>query len=193
MIATVSQVPLSSESSSRIGFLSRILSFACLVGIVGLPLAVVGHWIFADSGSLLVSDLADIGAHDPRILGSVDPWQRLAGTVLDLIPTGFTIMALIHVRRCFQSFRHGIYFEGHVASALRGFAGMSALSVALGVVLHAPLSAVVSFNNPPGQRFVEIGLSSHEVYALFIAATVWLIAAVMAKAVGIAHENAEFV
>lgn len=193
MTSTTSDVALPSFSPSRIRFVSGALSAACLAGIVVLPLLVAGRWVFAAPDALLISDLSHIGARDPRILGPVDDWQRLAGAVLQLISLGFALVGLAHARRCFGLFARGSYFDERVVRSLRGFAGMSALSVAAGLVLQAPLTAVVSFHNPPGHRFIEIGLSSQEVYSLFFSATVWLIAAVMSRAVLIARENSQFV
>lgn len=193
MTSTISEAALPPFSPSRIRIVSGFLSAACLAGIVVLPLIVAGRWAFAAPDGLLISDLTHIGARDPRILGPVADWQRLAGAVLQLIPLGFALMALQRARQCFGLFARGSYFDAQVVSSLRRFAGMSAISVALGLVLQAPLTAVVSFHNPPGQRFIEIGVSSQEIYSLFFSATVWLIAAVMSQAVRIARENAQFI
>lgn len=188
---TGAQTPGLSKRGRR---LSRVLSAGCLLAIVVAPLAVVWLWATADAAALYRSLSGGGMAVDAaRLLAPVDPWQRAAGAGLSLIPVGLSMMALARARRCLDRFAGGVCFDPAVVTGLRGFAGWSALSVAVGLVLQAPLSALVSLNNPPGERFVSLGIGSEQIYSLFFAGLVWLIAAVMAQAVTIARENAEFV
>lgn len=183
--------PIPSPSSRRLGRFSRLLSLACLLGVVALPLIVSWQWAQEDPASLYASLVPKMGA-DP-LPERLDPWQRLVGAGLTLIPVAFSMLALLRVRRCFDSFAAGRYFEAAVVDGLRGFAGMTALSCAVGFVLQAPLSALLSWHNAEGHRFISFGIGSEQVRTLFFAATVWIIAAVMARAVALARENAEFV
>jgi hypothetical protein len=193
MSITPSDAPLPTVSPSRIRTLSRVLGAVCLLGIVALPVAVGVQWAILSPEDLFANVQSHVGSGTERITGPVEGWQRLIGAAVSMIPVAFTLIGLNHARRCFSLFAKGVFFDSRAVLALRGFAGMSALSVAAGLVLQGPLTALVSYNNPPGQRYVSIGLGTHDLDSLFFAGMVWLIAAVMAKAVLIARENDQFV
>ncbi|NFV78945.1 DUF2975 domain-containing protein [Magnetospirillum aberrantis] len=190
-MAVINVPGMQSPLSPRLARASRLLSLGCLVAVFVLPVLVVGKWALDDPASLYAAMVPKKGASPlPDLL---EPWQRGVGAVLSLVPTALAMVALLRVRRCFDSFAAGLCFDGSVVTGLRGFAGMSALSCAAGMVLQPPLSALLSWQNPAGQRFISIGVGSDQVGTLFFAAMVWIIAAVMAKAVAMARENAEFV
>jgi len=52
---------------------------------------------------------------------------------------------------------------------------------------------VLTLGAPAGQRALAMGLGSNELLTLLFAGMVWQISAVMAKAVALAEENAQFV
>ncbi|MCF1505578.1 DUF2975 domain-containing protein [Afifella sp. H1R] len=182
------------EAAWRIRLLCRALAATCLIVAVTLPATILLMWMFQDGETLYRAALSDpsaqISAHVPHDLAL---WQRLAGAALTLIPAAITAVGLLRARRCFRLFAAGTYFDPEVVRGLRGFAGMTAVSVALGLLMRAPASAVISLSNPPGERFVTLGLASGDLRDLFFAGMVWAIAAVMAKAVVLARENAAFV
>lgn len=183
---------LSAISSRRLTRFNRLLALGCLAAMIGLPLFVLWQWSSEDATTLYLSVMPKQGGRGV-ISGGLDLWQRLLGGAMTMVPIGCTVAGLHFARRCFQLFGRGEYFDIRAVKALRGFAGMTALSCVLGFVLQAPLSVVLSFHNPVGQRFISLGIGTDQLYALFISATVWVIAAVMARAVAIARENAEFV
>jgi hypothetical protein len=52
---------------------------------------------------------------------------------------------------------------------------------------------VLTAGAPVGQRALALGFGSNELLTLLFAGMVWQIAAIMAKAVALAEENAQFV
>ncbi|AWK87471.1 DUF2975 domain-containing protein [Azospirillum thermophilum] len=182
------QVPL-----ARIRLVSRLMAAGCLAALVVTPLLVCWWWATADVADLYISVTQGSWPAPGRPYPPLDPWQRAAGCLLTLIPVGVTMAGLVRARRCFALFADGVYFDLRVVAGLRGFAGLSALATALGFVVQAPASALLSLQNPAGERFVTLGIGSGQIYPLFFAGMVWLIAAVMAQAVAIARENAEFI
>lgn len=171
--------------------LSRLLSLGCLVAVVAMPFLVVGMWALDAPAELYASMVPKPEPH--ALPPQLDGWQRLVGAGLALIPAAFSMVALVRVRRCFDSFAAGLYFEAGVVAGLRGFAGMTALSCGIGFLLQPVFSGLLSLHNPVGQRFISVGVSSEQIRSLFFAGMVWIIAAVMAKAVALAQENSEFV
>ena len=54
-------------------------------------------------------------------------------------------------------------------------------------------TALLTLNNPPGQRHLSVGIGSDLVFTLFFAGLVWLMAAVIAQGQTLAEENEGFV
>ena len=55
------------------------------------------------------------------------------------------------------------------------------------------LSVIVTWGNPHGHRELSLALNSGQVFGLLGAGIVWVIAAAMAQAGALAHENAQIV
>jgi hypothetical protein len=76
---------------------------------------------------------------------------------------------------------------------LRGFAAGVFASVVTGFFVSMAISVVLSLGAPAGPRPQAQGRGSNELLTLLFAGMVWQISAVMAKAVALAEENAQFV
>ncbi len=55
------------------------------------------------------------------------------------------------------------------------------------------LSVLLTLYNPVGHRQLTLGVSTTELFTLFVAGTIWLIAGVMTHASALAEENAQFI
>ncbi|MDQ8020846.1 MAG: DUF2975 domain-containing protein [Moraxellaceae bacterium] len=165
------------------------LARCCLVLVFGLPVAVLAYWLTADTIGLAVqARLDDLVIQQPLAL-----WQRLAGAGVTLLSLGLLLGGLWQVRRCFQRFAAGHYFELATIRHLRRFAALTCASVVVSFVCTPVLSVLLTLNNAPGHRQLALGVSSEQLFTLFIAGMVWLIAAVMTHASSLAEENAQFV
>ena len=173
----------------RIRRLSLLLAHTCLAFTVVLPFLVVGYWLIADAAQLAAhAKLAGL-----QIDHALALWQRQAGAAITLIPLGLLLTGLWHVRRCFLLFADGRYFELQAIHSLRRFAACTCASVVASLFSTPALSVLLTISNAPGQRQLAIGVSSEQLFTLFIAGMVWLIAAVMTHACALAEENAGFV
>jgi hypothetical protein len=52
---------------------------------------------------------------------------------------------------------------------------------------------LLTLYNPVGHRQLTLGVSTTELFTLFVAGTIWLIAGVMTHASALAEENAQFI
>lgn len=180
---------LSPTPLRRIQRLSVLLARSCLALVVGLPVAVVVFWLIADVAGLAVH------AHLRELVieQALSLWQRLGGAGITLIPLGLLLAGLWQVRRCFQNFATGHYFELSTVRHLRHFAAWSCASVLASFVATPALSVLLTTHNAPGHRQLALSIGSDQLFTLFIAGMVWLIAAVMTHACALAEENAQFV
>lgn len=190
MSAVNASAPWASPRFKRLAFL---LTLGCLVSAIGLPIIVAVVWFVMPAPDLFTHTLKRAPV-DPEALTAWLDWSsRAIGLALTLVPTAFSVAALFRARTCLALFAKGIRFDQRVVAALRGFSGMTFLSMITGIVVQGPVTALLTYYRGPGHREIAFGVGTQEIYELFFAATVWLIATVMAEAVEIARENSEFV
>jgi hypothetical protein len=61
------------------------------------------------------------------------------------------------------------------------------------LIAQPALSVLLTLYNPVGHRQLTLGVSTTELFTLFVAGTIWLIAGVMTHASALAEENAQFI
>ena len=176
---------LGAPSDATLRRYSGLLAHASLLLAVLMPAGVLFAWI--DTPDEMV-----------RLLGlspeaQMASWQLILGALVALVPAGLLSAALLAARRCFLSFRRGAYLTAAVVFALRAFGGRVAMASFVSVIVPPLLSLLLSVGNPPGSRALTFSLSSSTLLGLLIGGTLWALAAVMARAVDLADEHAQFV
>jgi hypothetical protein len=179
------------KSEQRI---SAICAGACRVAAIALPLAVAALWAFGSWPLLALVRLIppDI-LPDMEMGGGVQAWQRIAGALICLVPTGLVSLGLLRARRSLAAFARGDFFGAEVVAGLRDYAAISFWAAAAGVVSVPVLSVAISWGNPPGHRELSLDLSGAQLLSLLGAGILWVIASVMARAASLARENEQFV
>jgi Protein of unknown function (DUF2975) len=179
-------VPLPAQ---RVRQISRWMERACQALLVLLPMALVIYWATADAAMLAGH------AHLPAeaIRGALAPWQRVAGGAVSGIPLALLLAGVWQARRCFALFACGEVFTGAATVLLRRFAGWVAWAALASMLAASASSVLLTLNNPPGLRHLSVGIGSDQVFTLFFAGTVWLMAAVIAQGRSLADENEGFV
>lgn len=174
----------------RIARWSRWLARACMALTFCLPLLVVGFWLLASDGNLLMR----MGGLESRtLLAPLASWQRVAGALFSgaaLLPL---LIGLGCARRCFLRFGRGQVFSGGAVADLQRFAFWIVVAAAASLINSVLMSVLLTLHNPPGARMLAIGISTDQVLILFFAAVVWLMAAIIGQGQAIADENAAFV
>lgn len=173
----------------RIRRLSRWLAAMCLLMIIGLPIALIIYWSLVDPNELAMRSNLPSGA----IQVELQLWQRLVGALVSGIPLGLLLLGLWQARNCFKLFAAGDVFNADAVRYLRRFAGWVMVSVIASVISSAAISALLTIYNPPTMRHLAIGIGSDQLFTLFFAGMVWLMAAVIAQGQDLAEENATFI
>lgn len=177
------------QDSRQIQRLSRLLAISCLFLIAVLPLAVALYWTLADATELAVR--ANLPA--AAVQGSLLAWQRMAGALITGVPLALLMAGLWQARKCFTLFSAGQIFTAQAVLCLKRFAGWTMASVVAGIVAGAAISVVITLHNPPGLRHLALSIGSDQVFTLFFASMVWLMAAVIGQGQLLAEENATFI
>jgi len=172
--------------------LSQLCASGCAALAAIIPLGVVGLWAVGSWEVLSLTHLvpADI-VHTFK--AGVQPWQRLAGAAIDVVPALIVSVGLLQARGALRAFRRGDYFAAEVVMGLKGYAAASFWAAAFALVSVPVLSVVLTSANAPGHREFTLDLSGAQVLNLLGGAILWVIAQAMGRAREIARENAQFV
>jgi hypothetical protein len=181
--------PAATLSMQRVRRISRWMVIACWLLLTVLPLAWVVYWATA-SDALLASH-----AHLPvqAVATPLALWQRVAGAVVTALPLGLLLAGVWQARRCFAMFAQGQVFTLQATALLGRFAGWVAWAALASMLASSAASVLLTLHNPPGQRHLSVGIGSDQVFTLFFAGLVWLMAAVIAQGQTLAEENEGFV
>lgn len=179
-------LPLSLQRVRRI---SRWMVAACWALLITLPLALLYYWATASEAQLAGH------AHLPAqaIATPLALWQRVAGAAVTALPLGLLLAGVWQARRCFGMFALGQVFTLQATALLGRFAGWVAWAALASMLAGSAISVLLTLHNPPGQRHLSVGIGSDQVFTLFFAGLVWLMAAVIAQGQTLAEENEGFV
>ncbi|MCV0398114.1 MAG: DUF2975 domain-containing protein [Rhizobiaceae bacterium] len=169
----------------RIRALSRLMAWLVLFTAAALVVGILAYWWTTPSDLLR----AQAGLTGPGL--EIGAATRVAGFAISMIPVGILIFGLVYARQCFLAFADGEIFSRRAVGRLRAFAIAVAASAALKPVAGAALSVLLSWNGEGGS--VALRLGSDTLLTLIFAGLVAVIAWVMAEAVAISEENAQFV
>lgn len=169
----------------------RVFAWASWVLALLLPLGVVVQGLDQSPAALLLKAGLDV-ARGADLLSTRDG-LRWGLWAMAMLPVACLSFALWQAGLCFARFARAEYLSTQVVVHLRRFtAGLLAAGL-LGLTLPTALSLLLSTAAPPGQRSLVVSVGSQEVLFLLLAALLWQMASVIARAVAIDEENRQFV
>jgi hypothetical protein len=170
----------------RIRTLARLMSVLCMATATLLAIGMLAYWSAMPAGTLSAQAGVPVAA-----AGELNLAMRLAGFAICMIPLGALIYGLFGARRCFRAFASGRIFSPETIGGLKTLSLAIVVSTVLKPLAGAALSVLLS--GGPGGRTLALNIGSDTLLALIFAGTVAVIAWVMAEAIEIADENAQFV
>ncbi|CAM4176411.1 PEP-CTERM protein-sorting domain-containing protein [Kerstersia similis] len=180
------------RTSQRMAVLTLLLLFVMLT----LNAAI---WCYPDLGSKEGGYGLDFALSNqliPATYGVVEnlpAWQRIGAILISSIPLVMLAISLLHLRQLFQHYAQGDYFSGTAATHMEKMGRAVMYWVLLNFLCLPMLSAWVTMREPAGQRFISIAFDSASVVALFVAASIMVIARILKKAATLNQENQQFV
>jgi Protein of unknown function (DUF2975) len=173
----------------RVQRTSRWMVRACWALTLTLPLALAVYWWLASDAELV----ALVNLPPSALLAPLLPWQRLAGAMVMGVPLLCLLWGLGHARRCFAQFARGDVFTEGATAHLRHMAAWVAAAALAALLAAAGVSVLLTLHQPPGARHVALAIGSDQLFTLFFAGLVWLMAAVIGQGQALAEENQAFV
>ncbi|MCG8442358.1 MAG: DUF2975 domain-containing protein, partial [Caulobacterales bacterium] len=122
------------------------------------------------------------------ITGHVGPTKRALGLALTAIPAGFAVAALTRLAGVFRRYARGEIFAQSAIDGLRAVGRLAVGAVVAKILVAPALSVAMTFDNPPGQKMLNLALSSNDLVFLIVAATFTVIASVMSEARAISDD-----
>lgn len=176
---------------------SRIMATLTLAFISLMLLLNLACWIFPNFtlGNGLGFSLAATNTLQHLNVDVAEmPWWQITGAiVISSIPLIVLAQGLNALRQLFQSYGVGHYFSKESAGQLRKVGQGVALWVLLSFCLEPILSLWLTMLQPEGQRIITLSFEASQVVALFLAASVMIIAHILGSASALAEENQQFV
>ena len=174
---------------------SRILATTTLALVAGMLLANIAYWIFPNAigtyvGGFNLSAMTETLQADIPLM----PWWQVAGAItLSSIPLLILAKGLLALRSLFLAYSKGEYFSTESAELL-GKVGKSVSIWVLASLLLTPVMSVwVTILRPAGERLLTISFEPSHLVALFLSASLMIIARSLYKACSLARENQQFV
>lgn len=120
-------------------------------------------------------------------------WQRIGATALSSVPLMVLAAGLRHLREVFRCYGRGAYFSAAAAAHLATLGKCVALWALLELVCEPLLSVWLTLRASAGHHIVTVGIGSPQIVALFLAASIAVIARILSKASELDAEHRLFV
>lgn len=187
---------MSADKLSRISQHMATVSFLFFIGIILLNSLC---WIFPGLSSidggyglsfyLINSLISDIGIN----VESLPRWQIAGGAILSGIPLLALSYGLYSLRLLFKGYGQREYFSKESALLFNRVGNSIILWEFLSFIIEPLLSYWMTFREGPGNRIISLSFESKDVFAIFIALCIILIAQILRRAADLQDENRQFV
>ncbi|ARP88637.1 DUF2975 domain-containing protein [Bordetella genomosp. 9] len=120
-------------------------------------------------------------------------WQLLGAVLISSVPLLALINGLRHLRALFREYAMGAYFSSQAAVHLGKTGCAVAWWVLLETLCEPILSVWLTLLRGTGQRIVSLSFDNSDIVALFISASIAVIARILGRAAELYEENRQFV
>jgi Protein of unknown function (DUF2975) len=182
-------------SSDRLARSSQHMAAVTLCFIVVIVLLNAASWFYPPlrSHSFAFSLTHEVVWRLQVDIDAFPWWQKLGSVALSSLPLLALATGLWHLRALFQCYGRREYFSPAAAVHLGWVGRFVALWVMLRLLSRPLLSAWVTMHEPPGHRTLVVAIGSPEIVALFVAASIMVIARILRRASELDSENKLFI
>ncbi len=173
----------------RIRTISRYLKIAALIGAAG-----TGGFSLYFAAVPSMFDAQILQNYDHLLIGSSFTTIKRIGLIILLAgPMGLLVYAMWRISRLFACYERGRIFApvaaGHIRAAGTALAGSGGLSIPINTLAVL----LMTYDNAPGKRMLEISISSTNYATLLFGCLLIVIGWVMHEAARVADENRQFI
>lgn len=181
---------MSSLERQKLARMSRIMAGATLLAMIAIPLGHLMTWFNVFEAHDVMSVHGSSAFIQSPTTGT---FKRLVGFALTMVPQLALLYGLLHLRRLFFEIEAGRVFGAVTGARMKAFARSLLAYALLDLLITMPLSAWVTFDNPPGERMIQISVGEGHLQTWFLIALFFAFTQIMAEGMRLARENEEFV
>jgi len=182
------------NSRDRICKLSRTLRTVSLVIAVILPSVNARYWIsdgYAFLGKSFEPMLRPFPSDpDFRTVAELTPFLKLCGFAVSAIPLAFNMAVFLFLAQLFGMYEKLVFFSESSVRTIRNIGVTLLFSQLLHLVYIGLLSLILTWQNPPGHRKLQLTLGSDQIMILIIGVIVILVAWIMEEGRKLQEEQA---
>ena len=190
-MSNTSNIPNGTEDGpfGRIRSISRYLKIAALLGAVGI-------------GGLSLYFAAVPSVFDEQIMREYEhllidsgftPIKRIGLIILLAGPISLLIYAMWRISRLFACYERGRIFSTAAARHIRAAGTALAANGGLSIMTNTLAVLLLTYDNAPGKRMLEIEISSANYSTLLFGGLLIVIGWIMHEAARVANENRQFI
>ncbi len=173
---------------NKIKKMSAIFKFLFYGLLIAYPILVILYWIaplsFINTGVTLGIPMGT------KILHTLSGTEKLLGFLISLIPNLITIAIIYCLARLFSAYEQGKIFVLTSTRYLKRAGILMLVNNLIAPLLIQPLvQGDITSHNPAGQRYIDISLTSQDLYIIFVSLLIILISWIMAEACKIHAEQ----
>jgi len=173
-------------SNAMTVFVTVILVLISVVSAILLFLLLLPAILEVSTGRLALTGV-------DRMLGDIPFWQRLGLAALVAVALYLLCRIFWNLRQLFFQFSRGAFFVSTTQSHILSL-GVWLLAYGVFIVLASPIgSLLLTLDNVPGERRLELDLSGSAFFFLIFGALMIVFGWIMREAAAIAEENRHFV
>ncbi|WP_025822318.1 DUF2975 domain-containing protein [Shewanella marina] len=177
---------------TRLQTYSYRVALICRLFLVLLPIGIIYSWLSVQTpyDYLSMTGVApfDMNIHE-LTQTPLSMQTRVISIIVSLAYSLILISALNYLITLFKNYQKGDIFTLQNTKLYQKLGYSVFYWVIGGVIYHAVMTVVLSFNNPPGQRVLAIGVSGIDILGLLIGFLIVMISWVMQEGYRIADEN----
>ncbi len=181
---------LGRNSMNKIQFVSQILLWVFRALLILLPLSLLLFWVDAPNG-LIKSTLGEgwasflainYMASTPPVLHTLSATTKLCGLLISLIPLSINMLTAYFLLKLFKNYAALNIFSLENAHFIKRTGWTIFIGQILRPIHDAMLSAIVTWNNPPGHRLMTIMLDKTNLAFVACALMIILVSWIMTEA-----------
>jgi hypothetical protein len=177
--------PLPAACQSRPSPLVQVMCVVGALALLSIPLSLA----FSDHAIDSLGLASYLGVRGEVLAGPA----RIRVVLVSVLSVSVGLFVLAQVWRLFARYRRGDVLGAGTARVFAAFAWGVVAMAAMHVIGSALMSVALSWDNPPGQRELRIGIEWKDYLLLLLGVVLVAVARVMVRAAAIEEENRSFV
>lgn len=174
---------------TRLQLYSRWVGLICRLFLLLVPIGVIYFWLTVQT-PYDYPGLIQYGLEIESLTSYPLSMQiRLLAIVVSLVYALIIIYALNCLIKLFNNYQKGEIFTLENAGFYKKLGYSIFCWTVGGMIYHAIMTGVISFNNPPGERIIALSITGVDILSLLIGLLVVIISWVMQEGYRIADEN----